>query len=222
MLRRACLPLALALALTAAPARAHPHIFIDAGVEFLFDADGRLAALRIAWAYDELFSLLVLEDMGLDADYDGALTEEERDRLSGFDMEWIDGFEGDLEADQDGRPLALSGPLEWTADYRDGRIVTTHVRALAERLSPEEGPVRVRVFDPTYYTSYTIPGAPLVTGRDGCTTRVVVPDYRAAAAVLEAALAEMRGTSADAVELDFPAVGAAFAEEVILSCAPRS
>ncbi|MCL4189147.1 MAG: DUF1007 family protein [Rhodobacteraceae bacterium] len=213
---------ALALGPGAEGARAHPHVFIDAGVEFLFDDAGALAAVRIVWAYDEFFSLLVIEDMGLDPDFDGQLTAGEVASLSGFDMEWIEGYEGDLYLFQDGRPVALSGPLDWGAEYRDGRIVTSHVRALVERLAPAAAPLSVQVYDPTYYSAYRIAGAPLLTGRGGCTTEVLVPDLGAATARLEAALAEMTAADPDALEMDFPAVGAAFAEEIVLTCAPSS
>lgn len=221
---RTALALTAALALPAAPAAAHPHIFIDAGLELIFDEAGALAAVRVLWAYDELFSLLVLEDLGLDDDYDGVLTEAERAALAGFDMNWIDGFEGDLYGEAGGEPMGFSGPLEWTADLADGRVITTHLRAVAPRVDPAAGEIVLRVFDPSYYTAYRIASAPRFTGRDGCTARILAPDYGAAARQLEAALAEIAGAagSDEAIEMDFPAVGAAFAEEIRIACAPPS
>ncbi len=211
------------LALPAAPAAAHPHIFIDAGVELMFDDSGALAALRVLWAYDELFSLLVIEELGLDRDYDGQLTEDERAALAGFDMDWIDGFAGDLYAEAEGRALALSGPLDWTADYVEGRIVTTHLRAFEPRLAPGAAEIVLRVYDPTYYTAYRIASAPRFTGRADCSARILVPDHGAAARRLQAALAELLAAAGpEALEQDFPAVGAAFAEEIRVACAPPS
>ena len=63
-----------ALLACATPLGAHPHIFVDTGFEVILDAEGRLTHLRITWAYDEFYSLLVTEDRGLDPDYDGVLT----------------------------------------------------------------------------------------------------------------------------------------------------
>jgi len=81
-------PLASLLCLAlATPLGAHPHIFVDTKLEVLVDAEGRLTHLRITWAYDEFYSLLVTEDRGLDPDYDGVLTDAEIASLNGFDMQ---------------------------------------------------------------------------------------------------------------------------------------
>jgi ABC-type uncharacterized transport system substrate-binding protein len=54
----------LAVGLCAQAANAHPHIFIDSGVEVIFDSQGQMTALRISWAYDDFHSLLAIEDRG--------------------------------------------------------------------------------------------------------------------------------------------------------------
>ena len=65
---------ALGGALVAAPALAHPHMWLDTGIEVIFDAEGRASALRIRWGYDEFSSLVFIEERGLDADHDGTAT----------------------------------------------------------------------------------------------------------------------------------------------------
>ncbi len=67
---------ALGLAL-ASPLGAHPHIYIDTDFDLVFDTDGKLTAVRIDWAYDDFYSLLMIEENGLDADGDGTVTPEE-------------------------------------------------------------------------------------------------------------------------------------------------
>ena len=80
--RRIVLVLGLGLGL-ASPARAHPHVFVDTALEVIFDAEGLVTGLRISWTYDDLFSLSVIADKGLDPDWDGKLTEAEVAKLSG-------------------------------------------------------------------------------------------------------------------------------------------
>ena len=72
----------LCLTLFAAPLSAHPHIFINTGLKFLVDDQNRLTHVQVTWEYDELYSLLVTEDMGVDDDYDGVLTPEDTALLS--------------------------------------------------------------------------------------------------------------------------------------------
>lgn len=213
---------ALALAVPAAPALAHPHIFIDTGLQVQFDPEGRAAAVRVVWVYDAFYSMLLLEDMGLDPDFTGTLTEAEKETLTGFDMQWQEGYDGDLYALMGDRAIGLSGPDDWTADVQDGRIISTHLRLFEERVPVgAEEPLILQVYDPTYYTAYTIATGPQIEGRDGCTARIFEPDRTAANDILESALAELLAQAETEMldEDEFPAVGAAFSEEVRLTCA---
>jgi ABC-type uncharacterized transport system substrate-binding protein len=45
------------------PAKAHPHVFVDARTGFIFGTDGQLEALRISWTYDEFTTLILFESM---------------------------------------------------------------------------------------------------------------------------------------------------------------
>jgi ABC-type uncharacterized transport system substrate-binding protein len=207
------------LALSAAPAAAHPHIFIDTGLEVIFDRQGRAAAVRVAWVYDDFYSLMVLSDRGLDRDGDGALTAAETAALNGFDMNWDADYQGDLYLlDGSGAPVALGRPRDWTATVEQGRIVTTHVRPLVRPLAVAAEPLVLQVYDPGYYTAYTILGTPSLsgTGAQGCRVQVFAPDLTEAQQELQAMLQEY--TADQSVEMDFPAVGANFAEEARVTC----
>ena len=210
--------MALALAAPGA-ALAHPHIFVDAGVEVRFDDGGRVAALRIVWVYDDFTSMLILGDLGLAPGPGDRLDAAALARLRGFDMNWQPGFAGDAEVTAGDAPVALGPPVDWTADYVQGRVVTSHVRALAAPADPARAPVVIRLFDPTYYTAYTVAAAPAITGRAACAAEVWGPDLGAASAMLEAALQELAGGDPEA---EFPAVGAAFSEEIRVTCAAPS
>ncbi len=200
----------------AAPLGAHPHIFVDTELELVFAPDGQPEGIWISWAYDPFFSMLLVSDMGLDPDFTGDISEAERAELDGFDMNWIEGYHGDTHVTQGGRALALSGPVEWVSDYREGQLFSRHLRRFEDRPDPAQELV-IAVYDPTYYTSYGLVGMPQITGRGDCLARIYEPDWEAAGAQLEAALDEMLGAGGD-MEADFPAVGALFAEEVRILC----
>ena len=67
-LRSAFVGLALLVG-SSLPALAHPHVFVDARLEVRFDADGRVAALRHVWRFDDAFSAFASQ--GLDTNGDG-------------------------------------------------------------------------------------------------------------------------------------------------------
>ena len=60
------------------PAKAHPHVFVDARTGFIFGADGQLEALRISWTYDEFTTLILFESLNLDQDGDGQFNDTDR------------------------------------------------------------------------------------------------------------------------------------------------
>ncbi len=202
------------------PALAHPHLFIDTGVEVLFDADGTAGGVRITWTYDPMYSLVILEDRGLDPDYDGVLTPEELRALNGFDMAWDPGYQGDTYALLGEVPVDLGRPQDWTVALNEGQIVSTHVRRLAGPATVAEVPLIVQSYDPSFYAAYRIIGTPVISGRPDCAAQVFEPDLAAADAYLQQALAELNASGG--VEGDFPAVGAAYADEVRVTCDARS
>jgi ABC-type uncharacterized transport system substrate-binding protein len=205
-----------AVSVLPAPVLAHPHAWIDAKVEVILNDTNEATAIRISWVYDNLYSLYVVSDRGLDPDWDGNLTPDEEAKLSGFDMGWDEGFPGDTYALLGEVALPLSRPMDWTATYADDRVTTTHLRSFDAPIPLGDLPLIVQLYDPSYYIAYAIPFDPMVTGGTGCSAQVFVPDLDEAAAEMQAVLAEY---TADAdLEADFPAIGAAYAEEVRVTC----
>lgn len=206
----------LSLVLAPVLASAHPHVFIDTGVELLVDPEGRLTHVRVTWAYDELYSLLVLEDQRLDNDMDGVLSPAEEARLKGFDAQWVEGYDGDLVVVGANGKVALSPPIDATATTEDGRIVTTHLRAV------EGAPVRVqdlslKAFDPSFYTAYDMTRPVVVTGMTGCELTRFEPDIDAELERMQAFLLTL-DVDADLEENDIPMVGENFATEIRVTC----
>jgi ABC-type uncharacterized transport system substrate-binding protein len=209
------MPLLLGLS-TATTVVAHPHVFIDTGLELIVDESGQLTHVRVIWEYDDLYSLLITEDMALDPDGDGVLTPDEIAKLTGFDMQWIDGFNGDLVIENKDGLVALSGPQEPTASFGNGRITTTHLRALEQPLAPGET-AAIKPYDATYYTAYEITRPVDVIGDVACKTEVQVPDVSAGLMALQQELA-MLDPQMDPSDAGLPEIGAQMASTVIVTC----
>ncbi|WP_181164688.1 DUF1007 family protein [Amaricoccus solimangrovi] len=168
------LALVLAAGLIAgSPAAAHPHIFIDGGVDFLFDGEGRLTRLRITWDYDPMTSLFMLEDLGIDGSK--PLSDEDRARLAGYDTAWDEGYAGDTYLWNGEQAIGLSNPIAPEAEIRDGRVVLRFLRDLDKPFRPRSD-ARVEMYDPEYYYSYTLVGTPGLEGtHDRC--RATIEPY---------------------------------------------
>lgn len=195
--------------------RAHPHIFIDAGLSLERDAGGRLVAIEVTWIYDELYTLILLEDYGLDPDYDLVLTEAEIDATLGFDLNWNSGFAGGLRLFRGTTELSIGVPVPVSLSLgADGRMTTTHRRPV-EGDPGGSAPIEARVYDPEFYIAFEATGEMHVTG-GACTAELRRADLDAAYAALEREMAAIGG--AVAAEDNFPAVGAYFADRVVFTC----
>lgn len=201
----------LALGLITAPGLgvAHPHIFIDTTLRAVVDADGTFKGLEVQWAYDDFYSLLIFADMGLDSDGDGRLRPDELERLEGFDLNWVEGYEGDSYASHRGEPVTLGPPQSRGLSVENGRIISTHFRPAS---APASGLV-IKVYDPTFYTAYALHGQVEVDGP--CTSTIDAADLDAAYSYVEELL--YATPSAEAQD-EFPHVGDRFADTVMLSC----
>jgi hypothetical protein len=137
------------------PAAAHPHVFIDTGSPSSSTTENRLVAIRVAWAYDELYSLLVLEERGLDQDYDGVLTPEELDdaqRLRHAMDRGIRRRHLRRGRRHGSRPRPARGPC-----HDDGGRPDRHDPHPRVSLLPPADGVSVKAYDPTFYTAYDLP-----------------------------------------------------------------
>ena len=208
--------LACLAALTlAAPATAHPHIFVGAEVTVVFDGDGP-PAIRLGWVYDDFFSLLITSDLGIDLDGDLELTEAEKTALNDAITEWPPGFEGDLEVRQGETLLPLAPKRDHSMTYVDGIVRETHTRDLAALTDPA-APLTIRVFDPYYYVAYDVVDPVRIEGRDDCVATITEPDLAAA----EALAVSLLGRPAAEVGPDeeFPSIGGEFAQTITVTCA---
>lgn len=201
----------------AGPAAAHPHVFVDVSFELIFDEAGRLSQIRTRWFYDELYSLLIIEDRGADTDGDGELSSDELAPLQGFDSDWGEGSDGDLHVIQAG-PVALGSASDWVAFWQDGRLGSYHSRALEAPLDMGQGGVFLKPYDRTYYIAYHIVEPITFTGREGCRAQVLSPDLDAAQKALQARLAALP-RDASPEQAGFPDVGAEFSETLWIACA---
>jgi ABC-type uncharacterized transport system substrate-binding protein len=208
MMRICFIPAALALTLAAPWAQAHPHVFVKTGLKLLADDDGRLIGVEVSWTYDDFYSLLLLEDMGLDPDGDGQLTDAELAQLDGFDLNWIEGYLGDLYLTVDQAHITLEPPQGRGTDVVAGQIVSRHFRGFA----PVSGTVVVKAYDPTFYTAYDLQGGVIVP--DGCKVVVEPANLDRAYTMVEEALYANPAMPDD----EFPEVGEAFADVVEVTC----
>lgn len=209
-------PAALALCLIPAPLAAHPHVFVEASVGLVFDG-AALIGVRLTWTYDDFFSLLLTEDLGVDPDGDMILSPAELAMVEASVLDWPADYGGDLEVTGPGGVLPLGARTEAQVAVEQGRIIESHVRLLAEPVMPGAQGVAVQVYDPFYYVAYQVVGEIVFEGTEDCAAAYTPADLDAAYALLDELLYGRPASEVD-LEGNFPMVGVVFADTVTVTC----
>jgi len=142
--------LALSVAVAGArPALAHPHVWIDARSVVVFDAQQRVAALRVHWRFDEFYSLFAIE--GLDSNGDGRLDPAELQPLAELNVTSLKEYGYFTEVLADGEPVAFEDARDYNSRYEEGILSLQFEIPLAAPVDPRVAKVRFRSYDPTFY-----------------------------------------------------------------------
>ncbi len=176
--------LAAVLVAAATGAEAHPHVFVDAKVEIVFDNAGRLTAVRNIWQFDPAFTAFAVQ--GLDANDDGELSDEELAPLAKVNVQSLAEFDFFTFLTVGGQDMAFAPPSEYWLAFHSGRLTLFYTLPV-EKPAAIEARATVEVFDPEYFVAFdfvrdgpvTLDGAP-----DGCSATYRPPgelDARTAA-----------------------------------------
>lgn len=158
-LRSGCRSIALGLALvflslfSALPALAHPHVFVDNAVTFVFDG-ADLVGVRERWLFDDMFGTMIREDF--DTDGDGAFSAEEAEKVRTGAFDNLKTFDYFTFIEVDGEPFRVTRVSDFRTGFEDGRLfyeffVPCRVEGAAERS------VVLSVHDPEYYADIYTP-----------------------------------------------------------------
>lgn len=163
-------------AMLAAPAAAHPHVWVDSRSDILFDDTGLITGIRHSWTFDEMFSAFATQ--GLDEDNDGKLTRDELQPLAQVNVESLYEFDyftnlGVIGVDE--VYGVFQDPVDYWLDYDGLRLTLNFTLPLTEPFDPKSGPTAIEVYDPTYFVSFALAetdSAMLVNAPRGCRLQI--------------------------------------------------
>ena len=111
---------ALGLFVPGGAAQAHPHVFVEARSEVVFDADRRVTGIRHVWQFDEAFTAFAVQ--GLDADGDGKLTREELQPLAQINVESLAEYDFFTYLQRGDQDIDFGEPEEYWLDFYGGKL----------------------------------------------------------------------------------------------------
>ncbi len=152
--RIACVIAGLLAVAMAGPASAHPHVFVDARAEIVFDKAGEITAVHHIWQFDKAFTAFAVQ--GLDANNDGKLSDAELKPLAKVNVDSLKdyGFFTWLRQGKTSYPFVP--PTEYWLEFHGGRLTLFYTLPLKKPVAIH-GRATLEVFDPEYFVAFTFP-----------------------------------------------------------------
>lgn len=203
------------IALGGSPAVGHPHVFVDGGVDFVFD-DNSLVALHVTWLYDEFETLYILSSHNLSLNAAGGLDEADRRTLVRLRSDWPSDFDGSAHMSIEGELVPLQWPENLDAQVVDGRLQMTFTRGLDEPVELAGLTAEVAFYETTYFFAFAVTEQPAIVGAaNRCIEEVLKFDPTVEDEGLQATLALLNREETPSIAN----VGALFADRITLTCA---
>ena len=142
----------LAVLFIAAPALAHPHVWVTMRTELVYAPDGRITGIRHAWSFDDMFSTFAIQ--GLDSKEKGKFTREELAPLAKVNVESLKEFDYFTYATADGKKVALTDPTaDYWLDYNDQVLTLNFTLPLKTPVKAKE--LKIDIYDPTIFVDFS-------------------------------------------------------------------
>jgi ABC-type uncharacterized transport system substrate-binding protein len=196
----------------AAPAVAHPHVWVTMHSELVYAPDGSVTGVRHAWAFDDMFSTFALQ--GLESKEKGKYTRKELAPLAKVNVDSLKEYDYFTYATADGKKAELTDPApEYWLDYKD-EVLTLNF-TLPFKTPVKSKLLKIEIYDPTIFVDFSFAKqAPvhLVGAPSGCKLDVVLPREMtfAEGKKLSQIPAEQKNTTM--------AWGAQFANKILVNC----
>jgi ABC-type uncharacterized transport system substrate-binding protein len=159
----------------AAPALAHPHVWVTAKAELVYGPDGKVAAVRHSWTFDPAYSAFVTQ--GLDKNNDGTLTANELQDLAKVNTESLADFEYFTHLKANGAKQAFDAPREPKMAFENGAATLSFHLPLKKPAANKM--VALEVYDPTFFVAFAmaegIDAMKLANAPQGCAMTVSRP-----------------------------------------------
>lgn len=133
-------------------AAAHPHVFVDARAEIIFDGQGRISAVRNIWKFDEAFSAFATQ--GLDKNHDGKLEASELAPLAKINVTSLKRYDFFTYVIAGSAKHPFLPPKKYHLEYAQSRLTLFFTLPLAEPVAIDRL-ANVEVFDPEYFVAFT-------------------------------------------------------------------
>ena len=154
---------------------AHPHVFIDGGIDFHLDGNEMLHKLEVTWLYDKFETLYILSSQGISPTKDGTLNSDDLSVLTALYENWPPDFDGSVHLKYLGQNIGLNWPQNAAVTYSENRLKVKFERELKTKFVLTDTPLEIGFYERTYFFDFSITSQPLIFGDAGSCSASVIP-----------------------------------------------
>jgi ABC-type uncharacterized transport system substrate-binding protein len=136
----------------------HPHVFIHAAVDAVFDDEG-LAGFRVRWVFDEMFSSTIRMDY--DRNDNRRFEPSEVKALEEGAFSNLKKFNYFVHVDIQGKPFEVRSVRDFTAELKGEKMLYRFFVPCPVRATPRFKEIHIAVYDPEFYCSIFLIEDPL-------------------------------------------------------------
>ena len=195
----------------AVPAQAHPHVWVTAQAEILYNPDGSVTAIRHIWDFDDAYSAFATQ--GLDTNKDGKFSRDELKALAQENAESLHEFDYFTSLKIDGRRPTFGQPKEYFMEMSGSLLRLVYVLPLETPVKPKTS-LSLEIVDRSFFVAFNLAegegAVKLVGAPQGCTVRINRPKTQAPQQTLSEQAFQALGGGEE--------VGLQFATRAIVAC----
>jgi ABC-type uncharacterized transport system substrate-binding protein len=156
--------------------QAHPHVWVKAQSEVLFNSEGAVSGLRHHWQFDEAYSSYAVQ--GLPTDKQGRISSETLAPLAEENTTSLVEFDYFSRVRIDGKVQAFGKPFDYTMRYENG-VLSLHFTLPLKNPAKLHRSTVFELYDPTYFVAFVfVEGDKAVQvsgGPNGCLVNLTRP-----------------------------------------------
>ncbi|HZM08484.1 MAG TPA: DUF1007 family protein [Methylocella sp.] len=139
------------VALLTGAAAAHPHVWVTARAQVVFNAQGEIEAIRNAWVFDEMYSAFATQGLGKDGQL---LSKDELAPLAKTNVESLAEFDYFTYAKAANQKIEFGAPEDYSLEQRQDKLVVLRFTLPLKNPASAARAFSFQVYDPTYFVAF--------------------------------------------------------------------
>jgi ABC-type uncharacterized transport system substrate-binding protein len=133
----------------AAPADAHPHVWITMRSDVVFGDKGEVNGVAVEWTFDDGYAQLALD--GLDTNGDGVYSQSELEPLTQENLKSLKDYNYFVVPRVNGKVVTIGEPVDYGQIYSNGKLELHFTVPLTAPVNPSKVEFQYKVYDPEFF-----------------------------------------------------------------------